>query len=74
MIFDLLIRFFNLKFYKINNIFLVSIGKFYCIGSSKVFVMFVFLLCKVIEEFGIILSGMVKLIVIFFYFKWFDFL
>lgn len=71
MIFDLLIRFFNLKFYKINNIFLVSISKFYC---SKVFVLFVLLSCKVIEEFGIILSGMVKLIVIFFYFNWFDFL
>lgn len=66
MIFDLLIRFFNLKFYKINNIFLVSISKFYC-SIGKVFVMFVLLSCKVIEEFGILLSGMVKLIVMIFY-------
>lgn len=56
---DLLIRPFNLKFYKTNNILLVSTGKSYC--SSKAFVMFVSLSCKATEEFGIILSGMVKL-------------
>lgn len=56
---DLLIRPFNLKFYKTNNILLVSTGKSYC--SSKAFVMLVSLSCKATEEFGIILSGMVKL-------------
>lgn len=69
---DLLIRPFNLKFYKKNNILLVSTGKSYCTGSSKAFVMFVSLSCKATEEFGIILSGMVKLTATPFHFKWFD--